>query len=398
MYQPAYGPPRSRPDQGRMPGLYSRGFRDDFRERDLGFEAADFNVPGAPPQNHGRHEAYDYRAAHTDPWGLRRERPLLAPNLYSEPRFPPPRVPEHEPRRYRDAEYLGDLYSQPHFPPPRVAMEHEPRRYHDAEYRDLYSDPRRQGPWNQGLREPWNEGIPSESLGASATGSQHFGARAWGDRWGDGPRRFHPPDDHFEPPVPRYGLRAPEGLSVPGFDLPRHQLPSEIYRAKEAGFGREDFVASESHMPPLPSVPKEVPKEEGRGNHLDLPEVIVMGDGPVSEPVPSRGADQAPGGTTTAMSELRACEAQLELAASELHLTQQALKLAEVTPGQARADLAQLEARLDRLQCHSIDAVSTAGLSSQDEDAARNLRRQLVKQVEQLQRRLDETFERLKGQ
>jgi len=185
--------------------------------------------------------------------------------------------------------------------------------------------------------------------------------------------------------MPRYGLRAPEGLSVPGFDLPR-QLPSEIYR--EAGFGRDDFVASESHMPPLLSVPKEVPKEEGGSNQLYLPEVIVMGDGPVSEP-PS---DQAPGGSTTAMSQLRACEAQLELAANELHMTQQ------VTPGQARADLAQLEARLDRLQCHSIDAVSTAGLSSQDEDAARTLWRHLVKQVEQLQGRLDETFERLKGQ
>ena len=28
---------------------------------------------------------------------------------YSAPRFPPPRVPEHEPRRYRDAEDRGDL-------------------------------------------------------------------------------------------------------------------------------------------------------------------------------------------------------------------------------------------------------------------------------------------------
>lgn len=366
MYQPAYGPPRLRD-----PGLY-RGFRDDFRDRDPhGFEAADFNFPGAPPQNHGGLRD-DLRAAHTDPWGLRRpdprERPLFAPDLYSAPRFPPPRVPEHEPRRYRDAEDRGDLYSQPHFPAPRVA-EHEPRQPRQretAEYRDLYSDPRRQGPWNQGVREPWNE-----------SAREHFGARAWGQRF--------PPPDHFEPPMPRYGLRAPEGLSVPGFDLPR-QLPSEIYR--EAGFGRDDFVASESHMPPLPSVPKEVPKEEGGSNQLYLPEVIVMGDGPVSEP-PS---DQAPGGSTTAMSQLRACEAQLELAANELHMTQQ------VTPGQARADLAQLEARLDRLQCHSIDAVSTAGLSSQDEDAARTLRRHLVKQVEQLQGRLDETFERLKGQ
>ena len=33
----------------------------------------------------------------------------------------------------------------------------------------------------------------------------------------------------------------------------------------------------------------------------------------------------------------------------------------QVTPGQARADLAQLEARLDRLQCHSIDAVPWLG-------------------------------------
>jgi len=129
----------------------------------------------------------------------------------------------------------------------------------------------------------------------------------------------------------------------------------------------------------------------------DLPEVIPLGDGPLSNPTTTATPLPSEDQVSAAMSQLRQIEAQVEVASRELHLTQQALKLAEVTPGQAKADLAQLEARLERLQCNGIDSVSTAGLSSQDEDVARSLRRQLTKQVEQLQSSLDDTFDRLKA-
>ncbi|CAK9019232.1 unnamed protein product [Durusdinium trenchii] len=386
-YQPYYGAPRRAREPGRMtgasPGLAPslgrpspglgfehRGFGGDLRDyRD--FREADFNaIPGAcPPREidfrvlrQRENPLPDFRSpAPANPWGLRqRENPLLTQDLYSEP--------------FQGREQRYDLYSHDRG---------------DTFEREMYSDPSR------GFGRPQRSDPP-----------QAFGARAWEEK-------SRPRDFLFEPPRPTeerhyYGLRPPEGLHVPG--MPRHHFPEtyldSFVKDARGALGREQ----QSHMPPIPPVPQELretmerhpakPEQRTTGPDAakvpDLPEVIPLGDGLVSDQSPKeqQSVDEA---SSTAMSELRDCEAQLEEATRQLQRTQLALVGAQVSPGQARADLAQLEARLDRLQCRGIDSVSTAGLSSQDEDAARSLRKHLTREVEQLQSRLDDTFNQLKG-
>jgi len=406
MYQPAYGPPRAR-DHGRMagasPGLVPNLGRPGHGPRDHTFgggrdarlEADYSSIPGAcPPREqfyhdyrtpmyHDRQQPVDYRAPmHSDPWGQRRpeivgsrDRPLYR-DLYSDPAASRVPIPMQLDRFDREAEMAFGLGPRPG---------PLPRDVYPATY-DEFPRPNADHRFDRGDPPP---------------ARQNFGARAWGER---SPLQQ---EEYFE--QPSYGLRPPQGLQIPGFDLPRHPLPAE--RQQDVRSWQDRFGTAPGAVP-KPPVEVDTPVVPPSGNGLmpnlgahgkgatapDLPEVIPLGDGPLSNesttatPLPTE--DQV----SAAMSQLRQIEAQVEVASRELHLTQQALKLAQVTPGQAKTDLAQLEARLERLQCNGIDSVSTAGLSSQDEDAARSLRRQLTKQVEQLQSSLDDTFDRLKAE
>ncbi|CAE7570889.1 unnamed protein product, partial [Symbiodinium sp. CCMP2456] len=130
----------------------------------------------------------------------------------------------------------------------------------------------------------------------------------------------------------------------------------------------------------------------------EAPTVIVMGDGCVKDP----GLNDAPQAAAqspamAAFERLKGCEAQLQSARAELRSTEDALQTLQVSPGQAWNDLAQLEARLDQLQCKGIDFVSTEGLSTEDEESARTKRRQLTKAVANLQDQVEAVFDRLKS-
>jgi len=130
----------------------------------------------------------------------------------------------------------------------------------------------------------------------------------------------------------------------------------------------------------------------------EAPTVIVMGDGSVKDPGVNdapQGAAQSP--STVAFDRLKSCEAQLQSARAELRATEDALQTLQVSPGQAWNDLAQLEARLDQLQCKGIDFVSTEGLNTEDEEGARTKRRQLTKAVASLQDQVEAVFDRLKS-
>ncbi|CAJ1373748.1 unnamed protein product [Effrenium voratum] len=227
-----------------------------------------------------------------------------------------------------------DLYSDPLGP---------------SERHDLYSDPR-------GLRNPpYGSSLPQDKPRPS------FGARAWEPQRPWEPQYSRRRENLFEEQRAReatYGLPPPEGLSVPGFEPYLTEKYLDASRAQ------------------------------------DLHEQLR----PEKGPSPKAAAFEAPEAVSSlAMQQLQGCEVQLREAGQQLLGTQRALHSLQVTPGQARNDLAQLEAHLEKLQCQSIDSVSTAGLSSEDQDAARSFRRQLTKAVEKLQGQLDQTFEDLKG-
>lgn len=74
-----------------------------------------------------------------------------------------------------------------------------------------------------------------------------------------------------------------------------------------------------------------------------------------------------------------------------------AVQASEISPGQAHGDLAQLEARLDKLQCDGIDSVDTTPLAAADRESARHLRRDLTRRADQLHGQIDGTFAGLKA-
>jgi len=78
-------------------------------------------------------------------------------------------------------------------------------------------------------------------------------------------------------------------------------------------------------------------------------------------------------------------------------LVEEAFASARISPGQARDYLAQLEAQLEQIQCKGIDAVPTVGISEELATATRVLRRDLTRQVEKLQSRLDATFDSIRS-
>lgn len=72
-----------------------------------------------------------------------------------------------------------------------------------------------------------------------------------------------------------------------------------------------------------------------------------------------------------------------------------ALAAQQTTPGRARDELAQLEARLDKLQCQGVDCIDTLELKSGKEQA-RALRKALTKRAEQMHVEMDELFAAIK--
>ncbi|CAK0894269.1 unnamed protein product [Prorocentrum cordatum] len=66
-----------------------------------------------------------------------------------------------------------------------------------------------------------------------------------------------------------------------------------------------------------------------------------------------------------------------------------------VLPGRARDHLAQLEARLDKLQCHGVDSLDTFELQS-GKDQARALRKVLTRRAETMHDRMDALFKQLR--
>jgi len=68
---------------------------------------------------------------------------------------------------------------------------------------------------------------------------------------------------------------------------------------------------------------------------------------------------------------------------------------AEVTPGKARDDLAQLEALLDKLQFNGVDSIDTYELESGKEHA-RSLRKELTRQAEELHGRMEALFKEIR--
>lgn len=71
------------------------------------------------------------------------------------------------------------------------------------------------------------------------------------------------------------------------------------------------------------------------------------------------------------------------------------LSRADARPGKARDELAQLEARLDKLQCHGVDCVDTSALESGQQEA-RAFRKELTRRAENMHARMDGLFGRIK--
>jgi len=123
--------------------------------------------------------------------------------------------------------------------------------------------------------------------------------------------------------------------------------------------------------------------------------VIALGDGDVSrsasiDTAPTNvkqttGEVEAPG-AASGLGELELFEAQLMDLENNVLTVEGALRSSQLTPVQARDHLAQLEARLQRVQCDGIDSV-TIGT-----DEARRKRKELTQKIECLQSRLDSIF------
>ncbi|CAE8720527.1 unnamed protein product [Polarella glacialis] len=67
----------------------------------------------------------------------------------------------------------------------------------------------------------------------------------------------------------------------------------------------------------------------------------------------------------------------------------------QIAPSYARDHLAQLEARLDKLQCHGVDSIDTVELQSGRLEA-KSLRKGLTHRGEAMHERMEEIFRRLK--
>lgn len=96
------------------------------------------------------------------------------------------------------------------------------------------------------------------------------------------------------------------------------------------------------------------------------------------------------------MEQLLDFERQFEDIDASVAAIEAAFRSGELTPGKARDDLAQLEARLDRLQCEGVDSIETFELQS-GKDQARALRKVLTRRAEQMHGKFDDIFQEIKG-
>lgn len=71
-----------------------------------------------------------------------------------------------------------------------------------------------------------------------------------------------------------------------------------------------------------------------------------------------------------------------------------ALNCQQITHGKARDDLAQLEAKLDKLQFNGVDSIDTFELQTGKEQA-RALRKVLTRRAEQMHTRMDAIFQEI---
>jgi len=83
-----------------------------------------------------------------------------------------------------------------------------------------------------------------------------------------------------------------------------------------------------------------------------------------------------------------------EIDVTTMHIDE-ALRAGLEMPSQARDRLAQLEARLDRLQCEGVDSIDTFELTS-GKDQARALRKTLTRRAEQMHEKMDNIFAYIK--
>jgi len=131
------------------------------------------------------------------------------------------------------------------------------------------------------------------------------------------------------------------------------------------------------------------------------PEIIVLGDVPVSSPgspdSSAREVQATAASEPDAISLLEDLRVQQQALESKVGVILEALEEEAVTPGQAKDKLAQIEAKLAKLQCNGIDCVSTAGLPPGTADEVRAQRKELTAKAESLQLRLDEIFIQIKS-
>mmetsp|Transcript_4963 Transcript_4963/g.5553 ORF Transcript_4963/g.5553 Transcript_4963/m.5553 type:complete len:167 (-) Transcript_4963:92-592(-) len=88
-------------------------------------------------------------------------------------------------------------------------------------------------------------------------------------------------------------------------------------------------------------------------------------------------------------------EAALQQVEREVTDTEQDLISGEISIGKAKDVLAQIEARLDKLQFNGIDSVETVHLHS-GKEPAKAARKELVRQAEDLSVRIDKIFKQIK--
>merc|ERR1711862_714652 len=90
--------------------------------------------------------------------------------------------------------------------------------------------------------------------------------------------------------------------------------------------------------------------------------------------------------------DLRRVGEQIRVVESQVVEVRQALSAQQMTRGRARDLFAQLEARLERLQCDGVDAVPTSALGGSE---AKDFKKGLLKVVERLHDELDGAFQSL---
>jgi hypothetical protein len=192
-----------------------------------------------------------------------------------------------------------------------------------------------------------------------------------------GPDRLPSPQSRRQfvdqPPAGLDDTRPREGKTY-GDAPPAHDVASEAYRELQ-----------------------KIGQSSAKAEHPQTPEVIVLGDGQMTEGVASDlgpAADPEPAAFVepNTFAILEDLENQMQEISRKLCVVLEALEEEAVTMGKARDNFAQLESRLQKLQCQGIDCVSLDGLSPRKSEEVRAIRRELTRKAEHLQSELDKIF------